>query len=218
MILFRRVQFWLLGGLVFLGAVYGRVSWSSQAALDRATSYLEQGQTRQAIYEFGTAVRNYTPFSMSVTSSVERLDSLAAQAEMDGQSELAIEALRQLRGAMNATKGFHDPFSDARKPVNERLAQLLATEQIRTGGPTLRGRTRTQLVEEHLALLNLDPAPSRLMALIVLLTFSGWIGGTFMTIRYGLDRNVRIRKRQFLLFGIVSFLCFVGWLAALHAA
>ena len=28
-------------GLV-LGAVYGRVSWSSQAALDRATSYLEQ--------------------------------------------------------------------------------------------------------------------------------------------------------------------------------
>ncbi|MEE2785852.1 MAG: hypothetical protein VX589_00835 [Myxococcota bacterium] len=216
--MFKPWTYWLIAGLAFLAAAYGRVYGSGQEAYQNAETLLEQGKTKAAIQQLGLAIRNFTPVFSSAHDGAKRLDAIAEKAEKEGRIELAILALRHLRGAMNATRGLLDPFEGQRPTVNRRLAEVLATKQVRTGEPTRRGRSHAQLVNDHLERLTFDPAPSRSMSLLVLLTFAGWIGGTVVTIRRGLDRDVRIKRRPFLIFGTLTLASFLGWLAALSVA
>ena len=102
--------------------------------------------------------------------------------------------------------------------TNRKIAELMADAQLQSKSPTVEGRTRGQLVKDHLALLTLDPTPARGWSFIVILSFFGWILASVMVIRRGLNPQLRIQGHPFLRWGVVAVASFGVWIFALTRA
>ena len=204
--------------LAVLSVLWFRVSWTSESEYKRAVSAHKSDRLTEAIDGYQLAIRNYTPFSHSAKDSVVRLRTLAEQARQDGNFTVALSAYRALRGSIRAIRGLARPYSDESGPVDDAIAELMAQHQLKVGGPTVRGRTRSQLIADHRALLALEPAPTRGWSFVIILSFIGWLTSTVLTIRQGLDRQARIRPGPFLRNGGLALLCFGVWIVSLMSA
>jgi len=212
------MRWWLLA-IAFIGTVaWLRVSTSAVEEWDRAIAAEQQGDLEMAIDHYQYAVRWYTPFSSTPRNAADALERLALQARQNGNTSLALRAYRRLRGAILATRGLFSPFEARRDAVNTALAELTADQQLAAGGPTVRSRKRSQLVKDHRALLALDPIPSRLWSLAVILSFAAWVLGAFATIRRGFDENAKIQRRAFSRWGMFTALSFGFWMLGLYNA
>ena len=110
------------------------------------------------------------------------------------------------------------PLGEHLDLANERLANLMAEQQLREAGPTLRGRSKEQLVADHMALLRLDPVPHTGWSLLVILSFIGWIVTTGLAIWRGLEPDATIRRSELWKWGGSSLLLFSLWMFALTQA
>ena len=212
------MRWWLAAIVLILSVAFVRVWTSARTELSRAQTAQAAGEIDEAIEHFQYAARWYTPFSSASFDAIDALWRIGQEQEKQGKPTLALKAYRRLRGAILATRSMYSPFESRRVATNERIAQLTADEQLRLGHETIRGRSRTELVADHLKLLQDDPAPSPGWSLLVVLFFIGWVSGGFVTIYKGLDASGKTRRPAFAKWLITSLCCFAGWLVALSLA
>ena len=212
------MRWWITAVVLVLSVAFVRVWTSARSELVQAQAAEAAGEIDRAIEHFQYAARWYTPFSSAPNDAIDALWRIAQDQEEQGQPERALKAYRRLRGAILATRSLYSPFEARRVSTNERIADLMADEQLRQGHATVAGRSRSELIRDHMALLEADPAPATGWSLLVVLFFIGWVAGGLATIYKGLDSSGRMRRPNFKNWLIISLFCFAGWLVALSQA
>lgn len=204
-----------LAGIVLVAWVRAYLSANDEftaAALAQAA-----GDEATAVERYGYAMRWYTPFGETPYEAADVLWDIADDATARGDRTAAMRALRALRGGILSTRGLTCPFCDLLDPVNQKLAAQIAAEQMALGQPTIRGRSQSELVADHLALLRLDPVPDPGWSLLAICGFFAWVGGGFATIFRGLDAGLK-RTAAFPWLAGLTALGFGGWLVGLWLA
>lgn len=209
---------WALIALLGIVAVaWVRAFISAPREIAEAVAAQQAGDSHRAVEHFGYAMRWYTPLASAPADAADALWEIADDATARGDRALAMKALRRLRGGILSTRGLYCPFCDLLDPVNQKLAVHIAAEQMALGQPTIRGRSRKALVDDHLALLRLDPIPHPGWSLLAVFGFLGWVGGGFLVVFRGLDVELE-RTPSFPLWAGITAACFAGWLAGLWLA
>ncbi len=207
---------WGVAAVVFvLGVVWARAWTSARAELEAGRAAQAAGDHRASIERLQFALRWYTPGASAPVEAADALLAIAEEAELRGDRDLALAALRRLRGGMRAVRSVYSPFAQRMASVDDRIAALTADAQLALGQPTIRGRDRAQLVADHRALLALDPTPSPGWSLLVVLGFGGWVAGGFLTLFRGLDADGRVRGAAFLRWGGLTLGAFALWIVGL---
>jgi hypothetical protein len=153
-----------------------RVLASAKDELARADAALERSDVEGAIVHYRRAARFYVPASPLHVRGLVALERIAVQAEQAGDSERALSAYRAVRGSIMATRSFYVPERARLARVDARIAALMASQ----AAPTVDlGKSREQITQEHLALLERVPGPSVAWTLVLLVGFLGWVLGAF---------------------------------------
>lgn len=198
-------------GLVLL-VVVGRVWYSARTELSKARA---ARTAVERLDRFQWAMRWYLPGTSAPQDAADEITDWAIRAEQQGRPENALAAWRRLRGGILATRHLWSPF-DARLPeANRRIATLTADLQLASGAPSIRGRDRATLIQDHFALLQLDAAPRPGWSIAVFFGFLGWVGGAGWTIRRGLTPAGGLVRRPFLRGLAATITCFAIWILGL---
>lgn len=181
----------VLAALV-LALVTTRVVWSSRVEWHVAQSRLRAGDHAQAIDHWGRAARLYAPANPYSSRSRQALAAVATEAEVAGDSTLALSAWRELRSSILATRSFYTPAKQQLNQANSQIARLaaLAEAPAPDAAPNLEARQRW-----HAELLARDDAPSVAWTLVALLGLIGWIAAAIGLLWRGLDDQDRLRTR-----------------------
>jgi len=201
--------------LLATGLLLARVLWSSREELALGRDAYERGDRQAAVLHLSRAAHWYAPGSPFVTDALEELRQIGRQAEMEGQVDLALMAYRAIRTSCLGTRSFYTPHADRLDEANRRIAALMARQ---TPAPMDRGKTSTQLQEEHLSMLEHVEAPDPFWAALACLAFLVWVGGAFGFISKALDPDLTIRRRQALRWGALVVSGLVVWVIALILA
>ena len=218
MILFNPRHLWVGSVFVAVLALGLRAELSAADELRNANIALDKGAVNEAIEHFQYALHWHAPFSQSAHEAVEALQEIANQARRDGDRGTELKALRRLRGGILATRSFATDYSDQLPTINLQLAKVTAVEQLALGGPTIGGRSQSELEAHHLSLLQLDPAPDSFWALVVVLAFLSWVSLIVLTITRGFDAALSIQQPFFFRASSGAIVSFVIWLLALTRA
>jgi len=206
---------WVIVALLALGLLVGRVVWSSKSELDQGRAAYERGDRAAAVLHLRRAGHWYAPGNPYVVAALDELRTIARQAEMEGQTDLALSAYRAIRTSCLGTRSFYTPHADRLEEANGRIAALMARQPR---PPMDRGKTAEQLQNEHSALLTNVEQPSPFWSAVACLAFLAWIGGAFGFIFKGLDEELRVRKGPGLKWGLVVVLGLVLWVLGLVLA
>jgi hypothetical protein len=152
-----RSRGWLIraagAGIVVLGVaapLLGRVAWEGQAELREADAAGERGRVDLEIVHLGRAARWRSPVSGHDEAALDRLMSIAWEARERGDSQTALLAHREVRGALLATRGWSSLDEGLYHAVNGEIAAAMAAQE-RVFGTDLSGSGEAEAY--HLALL-----------------------------------------------------------------
>jgi len=198
-----------------LGVVWVRCLVESHAELDAAT---HAPDFASRIMHLQQAMRWYAPGAGAPVEAADRLEAAARLAEVQGQPDEALAAWRRLRGGIRSTRHLWSPFGEREAAVDTRIAELMATQQLALGGPSVRGRDRATLVADHRALLALDATPKTGSILLILLGFVAWVASAFTLTRRGFDATLRVQRGPFLRWSMATLASFGLWLVGLWQA
>lgn len=211
----RRAAFLGLAVLFCLGVVLTRVFYDGRAALaagDKAVT----SDVREAIADWRRAARWYAPGAPHVAGAYDRLQILAEQAEQANDVDTALEAWRAIRSSSLATRSFYTPFADRLAHANERIAALMARQEIRAAAPGT--KDEAERAAYHLGLLSRDEAPSVAWSLLALAGFATWIAGGFLFAWRGLTADDKLDARKAALAGILVAAGLLVWMLGLYRA
>ena len=148
---------WLMraagAGLIVLGVaapLLGRVAWEGQAELRAAEAAAERGRIDLEIVHLGRAARWRSPVAGHDEAAIDRLMSVAREAVERGDSQTALLAHREVRGALLATRGWSSLDAELYDAVNREIAAAMAAQE-QVFGTDLSGRG--EAAAYHLALL-----------------------------------------------------------------
>ncbi|MDD9940756.1 MAG: hypothetical protein OXU20_06815 [Myxococcales bacterium] len=187
-------------GALLLAAFAMRVVNSASVELERGQAYEAESDPVSAIVHYRRAVRWYAPLSPFHKRALIALARIGAQAELDGDSELALSAYRAIRSGILSTRSFYTPETRRLAAANARIADLMAAAPP---PPIDAGKSREALRREHLALLQQDNAPHVGWTFVLLAGFATWVFGAFMFSSRALDENERYIPTQVRRWGAV---------------
>jgi hypothetical protein len=194
----RSVLRGLLVGCVLLASFTLRVLVSARSELRVGDQYHARGDLEAALVHYRRAARWYAPGSPYHREALAKLGAMGAQAERRGDSELALSAYRAVRSAIMSTRSFYIPERERLRAADERIASLMAAQPP---PPMDAGKSREQLRNEHLALLEAEPGPSVLWSCVLLLGFFAWVGGAFAFTLRAIDAEDHFIPREVLRWG-----------------
>jgi hypothetical protein len=199
----------LLVVAVLLVAFAVRVVSSSARELSVGEAAAEAGDLEAAVVHLRRAARWYAPGSPYHVEALQRLSAIGAQAEGDGDLELALSAYRAVRAGIMSTRSFYTPERARLRAADARIADLMAAQPP---PPIDAGKSREQLRLEHLALLEAEVGPSALWTLVLLAGFLAWVVGACLFTVRAIDAEDRFVRPEALRWGaliVVGFGCFV---------
>jgi hypothetical protein len=204
----------LFGVSIPLGA---RVAWEGQAQLDAADQARADKMLAEEIEHLGRAARWRLPIASHDEIALERLLEIGAEQEALGEDgvQTALMAYREVRRALLATRSWGIPHEDLFAQANQRIAALMAEQEI-AFGTDLSGQGEQEAY--HLALLERVPGPDPLRANLAALAFVGWIVASGGFVLRALDAHGRLRPRPALRWGAASLLLLVAWMILLRFA
>ncbi len=168
-----------IGGVVavVLVALAVRVIGASRAELDAARAVDGRGDTALAISHYRRAARWYVPLSPYDEQALARLAEIGAEAEGEGDTELALSAWRSIRAATLGSRSFYVPHEERLREADRHIAALMA----RLPPPPIDVRRSVEEREAaHLALLEAEVGPRPLPSLVALLGLGTWIVAAFL--------------------------------------
>ncbi len=111
--------------VVIIALSWFKVGWQAKSHLRRAEELFAKEQYDEAIVEYGETIRNYTPFSRTVTIATLKLWNLTISAEQEGDLRRAVTALRELQASYYAVRSFYQPGKEWITKSNHKLDKLL---------------------------------------------------------------------------------------------
>jgi hypothetical protein len=165
-----------------------RVVASARQELAEADASLAEGKVDSAVVHYRRAARWYAPASPYHVRALERLARLGHDAEVKGDIERALHAYRSLRGAIMATRSLYMPEPARLAAANRRIATLMA--ELPPPGMDA-GKSKAQLRNEHLALLETIPGPNMFWTCVLLLGFACWVSAAFVFSLRAIDEHDR---------------------------
>jgi len=205
-------------GTAALGLVAGRVVIDSAAALRAGDQALAQADARGAVVHYREAAHLYAPGSPYPREALDRLGGIAAQAEGDGDLDLARLALEAARGSLLGTRSLYTPFADRLPPIEKRLAAIYAGLEGRTGRTIGGARPDPERIAFYLDRLGRHPGPHPGFALLALIGLATWIAAAVGFITRGLDAGLRLRRRAAIACGVGFSVGFALFLVGLRLA
>lgn len=186
--------------LLLLAALAFRVVISARAELAEADRLLASSDVDASILHYRRAARWYAPGSPYHVTALSRLAQLGAQAELRGETERALTAYRAMRSAIMAARSFYIPESARLHAANRKIAALMAQQPL----PAVdAGKSRQQVRDEHLALLETNRDPKIWWTWVLLLGFFGWVAGAYIFTIRAIDEHDRLVPREALRWGAV---------------
>ena len=179
--------------LVVLLALAVRVIGSSRAELAEARALDGHGDPAIAVSHYRRAARWYAPLSPYPEQALARLSEIGAQAEHDGDVDLALSAWRSIRAATLGARSFYVPYEDRLREADRHIASLMAA----LPPPPVDARSSPEQREAaHLALLEEDPGPAPLPSLAALVGLATWIAAAFAFATRAFDDEDRVVPRE----------------------
>lgn len=210
----RLITIAVVAGLC-LGVVVTRAVWEGRAALEHAGEALAAGDAHEAVALYRRAARWYVPLAPHVGRAYDQLEAIAAQAEQNGDTDLAVAAWRGVRSSIKATRSFFTPQADRLDRANRRIAALMAQVEGPDADP---GKSQEQREQWHYELLDRDEAPSVLWSIVALLGFGLWLGGGVLFALRGVSREDALVPRMAATSGILVAVGLVVWMLGLYKA
>ena len=208
---------WKLAVLVVavgLGVIVTRVFWDGRQALAAGDAAMLRQDTTEALVQWRRAARWYAPGAPHVEAAYRRMEELARAAEGRGDEALALEAWRGVRSSSLATRSFYTPYADRLAAANQRIAELMAKQELAADKSKDLGERRAL----HLGFLERDDAPSVGWSLLALLGFAAWVGGGFWFARHGVTADDRLDRRNALRAAALVTVGLVLWMLGLYKA
>ncbi|HEU5055068.1 MAG TPA: hypothetical protein VFU21_01025 [Kofleriaceae bacterium] len=197
-----------------LAVVVTRAVWQGRGALAAGDEAFEGKDTEEAIRQWRRAARWYVPLAPHVSDAYDRLESLAALAEKEGDLRTALAAWQGVRGSILATRSFYTPHEERLDPANRKIADLMT--RLDTTPPV--DMTRDKLAAWHHELLARDESPSVGWSLLAVLGFLLWIGGGVLFAMRGVSAEDRLERRPAITAGVLVMAGLVVWLVGLYYA
>ena len=212
----KRKAFGALGVVgVVLVVVVVRVVLSSRAELGHGDAALARADGEAARVHFRRAARWYAPGNPYSTEALDRLATMARDAEQRGDAENALACWRAVRGAILSTRSSYVPHAERLDRANARIAALMATQPQ---PPIDAGRPTEELEAEHLARLEEPAYPSTMWTLVLLLGFLTWIVGAFLFATRAIDAEDRFIRPQAVRYGTMILVGFAAFAVGLSLA
>jgi hypothetical protein len=211
------VKTWKLATLavaVGLGVIVTRVFWDGRQALAAGDAAMQRQDTTEALVMWRRAARWYAPGAPHVDAAYRRMEELARAAEARGDDTLALEAWRGIRSSSLATRSFYTPFVDELGAANQRIAELMARQEVAAD----HGKDLAERRALHLGFLERDDAPSLGWSVLALAGFAAWVGGGFWFASRGVTVDDRLDRRNALRAAALVTVGLVLWMLGLYKA
>jgi hypothetical protein len=199
---------------VGLGVLVTRVFWDGRGALADGDAAMARGDVKEAIVKWRRAARWYAPGAPHVADAYDRLTTLARAADDKGDAPLALEAWRAVRSSVLATRSLWTPFPEALEAANQRIAALMAKQELAADPAKDEAERRAM----HLGFLLRDEAPSVAWSLVALAGFAMWVGGGFLFARKGVTAEDRLDRRNAIRAAVLIAAGLVVWMLGLYQA
>ena len=186
--------------LMFFGLVtpifvlLGRVEVGASTACELARQSETKGDLEEAAFQYQQCVKWNTFITNKSDWALDQLNRISVTAEGQGELDLALLAARYSRGSVLATNHIWRLTDTENSTINQRVAELTARLQHRSGSTTVRGRSLSQLEADHRALLERRNGPSPVDGTIVFLFFVGWVSSCAWAIWRGLSPEGTVNK------------------------
>ncbi len=193
---------WLLRAGVVLAIFTGiwlRVLVDGRSELKTATKAQQEGDLVLAVMHYGRAARWRAPLASHDEQALAALKTLATQAELARDYELALAAHRERRRAILGTRtpfGVNHPEDLAE--ANQAIAGLMARD----------GYDAATAIDE-LSAPTPGPTPGTWFAA---LSFVGWLGALLVLMTRGIDQEGRWRRGVAARAGLASLVLLPVWM------
>lgn len=107
-----------------MGGAFVVLSGRSQREFEKGQTFEREGRLSDAIERYEWAIQAYTPLGSYPSRALERLQTIAQDAEVSGATETAIEAWQAILSGLSVIENFRQPYEGRLREAEERLAKL----------------------------------------------------------------------------------------------
>jgi hypothetical protein len=200
-----------LGFLALVGTpLLARVAFEGRAELQAAERAKGDGDVELEILHLGRAARWRAPILGHDEDARQRLHQIGEDAFAEGEDgeRTALQAFRELRSALLATRTFDVPDPELLEQANARIADLMAAQEVRFGRDPIE---EPDARAWHLQRLAAPPGPVPWRAFGAAFAFLGWIACTGGFVLRGLDAAGKLRPGPAVRWGLGSVVLLVVW-------
>ncbi len=199
--------------LIVLSMVWARAFYGSMRNYQQGDAYFKKAQYIRAITFFDRSMHWYTPRNPYVRQSAERLWEIGLRAKQQGDTRLALIAIRTIRRGFYAARSFHRPGKDWIKKCDAKINEFMRAK------PKTPKDSSVQHKSETPASLGATD-PSILWTLVVEIGFLGWIAAAIGFIMFALkdSRKAKFSTSKAIVWAAISLTFFVVWLVGMMKA
>jgi hypothetical protein len=168
----KRIAWWLAGGVALVCASAIRVLSEGRAELARSETAWESGDVAGATVHARAAARAYLPFASHVDVAYGRLRTIAHASEGRGDVESALFAWRAIRAAANGSRSFLTDHARQRDAADAAISRLSSRARAIPMAPAGGGDDGTKLAPPPES-----PRPS--WGALLLVGAALWVGAGF---------------------------------------
>ncbi len=206
----------LIGCVIFVVLIWGKVLYVQRVHFMKAEEYYKTAEWKLAIREYDFAMHAYSPWSPYIEKSAERLWAIGQIYEKEDKPYWAINAFSAIRSSFYASRSLFTPGKDWIDRCENKIAGL--DVKILIGEGDLRPEDAVSEEAKFLYLMKADREPVPLWAVLVEVSFFGWIASVLFTIFRGFDESGKLKFRQ-ALYGTFFFVAsFAVWVISLYRA
>ena len=115
---------YIVGGAILVGGAFVVLSGRSQREFEKGQTFEREGRLSDAIERYEWAIQAYSPFGSYPAQALERLRTIAQEAEVSGATDSAVEAWQAILSGLAVIENFRQPYEMQLREAEERLAQL----------------------------------------------------------------------------------------------
>lgn len=186
----------LLRGVAIAGAVLlaiaGRVVVGSAMELDRGDVAMAGGDAEGARMHWRRSAAWYAPGNPYDEQALDRLESMAVEAEQAGAIDDAVLAWRAMRSAIIGARGLTTPHAERLGRARTKIATLMLQQEQ---APMDSGLSDSELRDHYAAMLAEPSGAAPAGALLALFGFALWIGAAFRMSHRAFDEEDRFDRR-----------------------
>jgi hypothetical protein len=178
---------------LLLGVIAARAAFSARSELERARLAADSGDRDGALVHYRRAARCYVPGSPYHVIALERLGEMGRAAQASGDIERALSAYRAIHGSIMAARSVYVPERARLRRADRQIAALMAEQPA----PRMdAGKSKTQLRDEHLALLESSPDPNLFWSCVLLVGFAAFVTSAFAFSARAIDDDDHLRQPE----------------------